>query len=562
LFGRSLVMMLPMSLASDSQHGMKFHQRGQLHFGIARLLSVAILCEVVVFGQSAEHHHDGASVNSVEGEVSLVEGSTSIGNIQRSNSAGVNDHPSSNIHSETHNCHVHHAVLHTCPGGFLTPRHVLAYVSLGAVASCFSILYLLNCSDARVRSAVYKIISTAISVYCAVLVSAAVMEVLEVVSEMINWPIDMVFGCLIFAAVQYLVSAMCWSFQKHRHWLMAIEKLGGHLLAFAGIVVFGNILFSCWLDTIFTPYEGHAHKHSHIKYVVVTFLVSLGLGLFFAGKDKLRDTLYRYKTYLPVDLEVHGRQNHTWFENVAKAEHEVLVLIVGFLVMQNLSVWITDKEARLHVNLCKNDVDLYHTAKLFLGGLGLVIVSVVLRCETPRFMRFIAQVMALSGSYCIERSSQWLMTYLLNDVELAPLASASFFTTATVAWVVIMSRSNIRFLLGDAKERAIEDLLEAIAVSVGLAWDHAFLVCQTVLVKHYDETYQLDSACSRVVMAIILCAWVLPGWMSYILPAAQKKLEGHEEDIERQRQQTLQWEEDTESPPEPYSTDLEAEVVE
>lgn len=112
-----------------------------------------------------------------------------------------------------------------------------------------------------------------------------------------------------------------------------------------------------------------------------------------------------------------------------------------------------------------------------------------------------------------------------------------------------------------AGARAIEDLLEAVAVSVGLAWDHAFLVCQTVLVKHYDETYQLDSACSQVVMAIILCACVLPGWMSYILPAAQKKLEDHEEDIERLRQQTLEWDEDTEPPPVTYSTDLEAEAV-
>jgi len=553
-------------------HGKTCRQLGPLHLGFARILATAILCEVVVFGQSVgeEHHHHGGSVGHVEGNVSsLAEGNDVIVNDQSNHSAGDDVH-------DPHQCHPHHAV-HTCEGGFLTPRHVLAYVMLGTVVLGVSIIHLVNHPDARVRSATYKITATSISVYCAVLLNRALMQVLDAVSQMIHWPMEIVFGCLIFLAMHSLLCAMCWYFQQRARWLMAMEKLGGHLLAFSGFVGFGNMLFSCWFEnTIFMPaYDAvgnkHAHYTSYIKYAAVTVGVFLGLVLFFAVNGRLLrkyftpDSSQHSTSHLPIDSLVHV-QKHNWVDKTIKATHEALALITGFLVLQTLSFWLTDKQPALHEHICREDVDPIQAAILFLFGFVFIMVLVVITCiKAKRDQRCSSEsdsesesiiinlpkavllVLALSGGYCIERSSKWLMMYWLNDSEVAYVVSAFFLTMATVFSVLVMSR----YITGDetnapraektALECATEDLLEASAVIVGLAWDHAFMVCQTVLVDHYDETYQLNRACSALVMAIFLCACVLPGWMNYILPAAHKTLEEHTQDRECVRQQNLQW---------------------
>jgi len=193
----------------------------------------------------------------------------------------------------------------------------------------------------------------------------------------------------------------------------------------------------------------------------------------------------------------------------------------------------------LHEHLCKEDVDLKQAAHLFSYGIAFVILLVVAACIKAKMHfvvkvpRTILPVLALSGGYCTERSSRWLMIYLFNDTELAYVASAFFLTMITMLLVVVMSRSITERDTNAAREEktaracAMEELLESAAVSVGLAWDHAFMVCQTVLVDHYHEAYQLNRVCSNVVMSILLCACVLSGWMTYILPASHKTLEDH-----------------------------------
>merc|ERR1719411_1590938 len=111
------------------------------------------------------------------------------------------------------------------------------------------------------------------------------MGVLKVISVLIEKETEITFGLVIFTGLYAAVWWLCYKKQNDHRWLMALESLGGHLMAFAGIVAFGNMMFSCWFQhTIYAPVSASVSMQSHVrkwKYVFVIVLVVIMLLVLF-----------------------------------------------------------------------------------------------------------------------------------------------------------------------------------------------------------------------------------------------------------------------------------------
>jgi hypothetical protein len=363
---------------------------------------------------------------------------------------------------------------------------------------------------------------------------------------------------------------LCYKKRHDHEWLSALESLGGHLMAFAGIVAFANMMFSCWFQKhVYMPAAGTFDMQSHVlrlKYVFVIVLVVVMLLLLFGlsrmarekrEENKPRQPVSNGEEKKPLSGGAHGTETHTetqhtethtethhkrWIDEVSGAENEAAALIIGFLVLQASVLFVTGKQPGLHDHSCRDEVEL--TAILWLFGVGtfcLLIMAAVsmvkahLQTETPhKVPNFnFRKSMAMSAGWCMERSSKWLMIYWWDDAEVASVSSAFLVSLLTVIAVLIVGKIHKSTNPSKARERVMEDLLESFAVLVGLGWDHAFQSCQTTMIDHYDKSaaggHRMEEfqrltvhALVKAVMAVILCTMVAPGWVWYLLPAAQK----------------------------------------
>jgi len=79
-------------------------------------------------------------------------------------------------------------------------------------------------------------------------------------------------------------------------------------------------------------------------------------------------------------------------------------------------------------------------------------------------------------------------------------------------------------------EDALRNIIRSIAVFVGLSWEKAFDVAEHTVVDKVPWFSQ-HRVISKVLLALLLCFFTLPGWYRYILPKALMDQEAHKERI-------------------------------
>jgi len=333
---------------------------------------------------------------------------------------------------------------------------------------------------------------------------------------------------------------LCKRYDGHHHKLMALESLGGHLMAFAGIIAFGNMLFSCWFEeTIWTPFQNKFGVQSHVvfyKYLFVLGMVTLGLLALFYVSRKGRKR------------EFHGAH---WIKEVTEAENEAGALIFGFLVLQTSVLGVTGKPPSLHDHACGGDGLVSQALRLMSVGFLLLFVMVGVSFVKSKFQTTLQMQdkkkkmrhfnfrkgLTMAGAYCIERSAKWMAISYWNDTQIAHVLSAfavSLFSVAAVLALTVSTRSMHNDMLEKIdnhehqhKNEALQALFMAFAVLSGLAWDHAFEICETNIVTEFEKRPGIPSAITKMGLALFLCVIVIPGWAWYILPAARKSPKDH-----------------------------------
>jgi len=80
-------------------------------------------------------------------------------------------------------------------------------------------------------------------------------------------------------------------------------------------------------------------------------------------------------------------------------------------------------------------------------------------------------------------------------------------------------------------EDALRNLIKSIAVFVGLSWEKAFDVAEHTVVAHLPVMTD-HRVIAKIVLALLVCAFMLPGWYWYIMPKALMDHTDHKERIE------------------------------
>lgn len=209
------------------------------------------------------------------------------------------------------------------------------------------LLYLVNYPDAHVRSSIYNMISTTVSIFCAVLMNQAVRGFF--LEQILPAPFPRGFGikvhmreeslvgALLFLATFATMNWLCWRWRHHMRSVHTVEGIGSHLVAFAGVAFFGHLL--------------HQAESSLFWMMAVIAFASVALLACRDAAARVRQywvETEKHETYLEMaaiteshDLSprttvsrIAHEKSHEWGHAIIEAEDEATSIILSFLVVQ------------------------------------------------------------------------------------------------------------------------------------------------------------------------------------------------------------------------------------
>jgi len=256
---------------------------------------------------------------------------------------------------------------------------------------------------------------------------------------------------------------------------------------------------------------------------------------------------------------------------INEAEDDAFSLIFGFLITQLLVFQAVGHLMPLHSPVHNHKGHTQHDVNImyafFAGTLGFLgVLQYIGKCfldkilasedETdwksafkdcaPLTVLFTASWTALVAvTWQVEI---WLHNSPLSSHEMSEVCAAFFLTIAAVLCIVGLDKisdtaerraytfsngtdidefhkKSLRFTV-----RVIRKIIEALAFLVGLSWEKACHGALETVIESIEvlETHRVYSSFGA---ALILSAYILPAWYSYILPMAEKEVDDHETSI-------------------------------
>lgn len=409
-----------------------------------------------------------------------------------------------------------------------------------------------------------------------------------------------VIGIFVFCAGIAALNVLCSFFKRNHAKLFAIESITGHLCAFSGIYCFGNVmeikffkqhvclallvvpmsllvcLILCiiskkWRESQENKEEKSVHAHHPAPWIhaaqeaedeavtlLTSFLISQVVGFAVIGElpamhhdglvesQLLQGTNIGYAASLAALLLILG----TWlmrkyFDSKRKEQAssftQRLVPFMHRLVGMSFA-WFLYRWLEWHMLLVvPKELHVAHALAAFVALVGAIVGIFILDCFGDKLRDFNKKEKnqepdpvrkTTSGSGLSPEDA-------LENVRGSLLASADVATDLLTDTTV----KTAGVLLGDDKEShlhvedALRNLIKSIAVFVGLSWEKAFDVAEHTMVTKWHEKSGTNEVLSKVLLAWIVCIFMLPGWYWYILPKARMDFKDHEERIAQEKEQ-------------------------
>jgi len=475
----------------------------------------------------------------------------------------------------------------------VTPvRLTVALLLFGFLVFDIALLYLVNYNDANVRSYIYKMISTTISIFCAVLLNQAIFSFAfdQILSSPFPRGLNMkvtdvhrlVVGLLVFFASFTSVNVFSFKAKGNKNHLYAIQVIGGHITAFAGITTFGN------LQQIFDQNVTYS--------TLVVVIASLVLLLCRFVSNTCRESM-REKEEKGTEKPSPERTSEEgeWRECVCEAEDDATSLILSFLTAQAVTFWSTGKLQRLHGGADENhdSGDVKWMFLIFCIFLVLLVASTYGRAiiqphdiktqdPTSWYMRTVTGLQnfqAMSMSWCLLRIGNWMMSTYVQEHDMVRVANAFVMSAISVVAVIILdkfadkfeedsnSNDNCRRMATKAKtkhlsdfldineltrlvqvdlakqaqsttnlERALRTVISGFGLLVGICWERAFDVADETIIQGSEFT-RTHMVISRILTAALNALIVIPAWKRFIVPLAQKPFHEHQDMMNLERVQ-------------------------
>lgn len=408
----------------------------------------------------------------------------------------------------------------------------IALMLVGMMAMGISIFYLVNYPDEDIQQVTWTILSSTISLFCAVLIFSALKCVIEIfLGERVglhshsmkpDWTL-VVSSSVHFIIMFVLFQALVVAYREKNFSLIAWAEIGGHITAFAAIEAFGNLMhysFSAnWLQGFFL--------------VGSVFLVLWGLS--------------SLAQYVRVGLQPESKEQQIVFhEKCDAAGRESLSLVVGFLVSLLVRQMITGHLPPIHGSpRHKTQMQIW---QLFGCSTAFIITLVALtyltrdRLESSKglsnnwgFLSWgLAQsTLSMSAGWSLLSWGQWLFWSSIGEsMGEADKMEARMIMAIAFSALVFSSIFIFDFIADHiAIQAGMRALISTMALLLGLAWEAVFTLAIESICDHYIEHPAQYIYC-ELGLTFCLCGVVLPAWVMYFIPRAEEGLFLLEEEMQ------------------------------
>jgi len=406
----------------------------------------------------------------------------------------------------------------------------IAATLLGAISFQMSIFYLTNHPDPDMKRYTYEVISSTISIFCAVLFFQGCNDLVESLVGMEELPLwqqfaidclHMVFWytmlqivlALISGAIAELIGKPASDMETIDANMKCFAVLLAHVTGFASINAWGTL-------QQMEPFR----LHWLTSLGVLPFAMAVQFGL-----QRTTDTI-RWKVAM-ADDGVEDEYEKKWDEECEEAEDDVMALTLSFLIVQCIRFVIAGSLPNQEGVEKANDLQHYSRSQissLFLVALGFALLVVVLYLGMPpndearellmRWLKTSITVVSMSFAWCAFFGLRWFFAgYKLIGANPMLLAIVVALMNSFGSFSIIRALDKIADMeaTGEKVDHAIEQVIGAIGILVGFGWEQCFDKATESF-----STVLPYSTYSKMVLVLLCCAIIVPAWRWWLLPMA------------------------------------------
>jgi len=394
---------------------------------------------------------------------------------------------------------------------------------LGSVSFMMTTFYLVNHPDEDMKKHSWRVISSTISIFSAVLFFQACQGVVEEyiiakackgsaaekcilgvnLGHMLSW---LLLLQLVLARISGAIGTEPTDKKSVTLSMKCWAVMMGHISGFSAINAFGVLQHSQWF--------AQDWKHALLVMPIAAIVLKIVFGIFACIRDRISKG----------DDGIVDEWEKMWDEEVMETEDDVYGLALSFLTVQAARYGLTgvfaNVEGEDEVNHPNSDV-----WKLWGFGLAMSLIhglrAQFLKCEiNPRITSQVRNIMHMIFACCFYNGTYWFLdTNLMPMGESAMGAVVLALIVSAISFVMIFILDKIADADSTGKEadKAIEKMILALGILIGFSWEKSFDVSvgQVAEVMHYQSKIPVSIA--KLLMAFLLMALVVPAWRIYIL---------------------------------------------
>mmetsp|Transcript_93900 Transcript_93900/g.172193 ORF Transcript_93900/g.172193 Transcript_93900/m.172193 type:complete len:446 (+) Transcript_93900:81-1418(+) len=393
---------------------------------------------------------------------------------------------------------------------FPTTDGLATIMLLAAICITFIILYLVNCRNSAIRSATWTMVSTAISVFIAVLTYNSASDLVKVIVDAPDHDDDHYgppgFKMTFSRGMQLLVWWYLVVFTLYLNSNSVLHTktyglLSGHIMGFAGINFFGDLC----LDDPF--------RHSPWWFLLVLVILCITFSCLFGSSILLAKCLKKGLTDEEAD-RWHDQSNDTGMD--------FLNMSTGFVWSMFFRYLITGKIPTLDGELNQTKYGGWEQIGLMGVGFALLLLTVVLSMKhvdapegSPKEVAFsyLNGMLTNAAAFCILFGFMWTV-YTSSDI----MSYCIVAICCSLVAIFYIFASAFFYHHYNVRAKILRAPFTAVALVVALSWEKLF----DEMMDKFTDSIQVDGVEDDRIITLLwtglMILIVFPAWAVYMYP--------------------------------------------